>query len=275
MTALLLASHLGPTAMVTALAALLLVGVGAPGSTVLVATGAVLAGQLSVGWSNDWWDAPRDLAVGRSDKPVVTGGVTPARLCTAALVAAVACTGLSLATGWRPGVVHLAAVAAAWAYNLRLKDTVWSWLPFAVAFGLLPMFLVLTLPDAPLAAGWAVAVGALLGVGAHIVNVLPDLEDDAATGVHGLPHRWGRTWSGVAAPAVLVVAALIAVLGPAGEPDGAVWAGAGLAGVLAVGAGVVAVRRPHSRWPFTLSMGVALVCGALLVAAGPRLVAGG
>src|SRR3712207_7375206 len=30
-----------------------------------------------------------------------------------------------------------------------------------------------------------------LGVGAHLLNVLPDLEDDAATGVRGLPHVLG------------------------------------------------------------------------------------
>ena len=34
---------------------------------------AVLAGQLSTGWSNDWFDAGRDTAVGRTDKPIVAG----------------------------------------------------------------------------------------------------------------------------------------------------------------------------------------------------------
>jgi 4-hydroxybenzoate polyprenyltransferase len=274
-TALLLASHPGPTAAVTLFAALLLVGLDAPGSTVAVATLAVLAGQLSVGWSNDWWDADRDRAVGRRDKPVVAGRVTPVRLRTAALVAAVGCVCLSLATGWRPGVVHLAAVACAWAYNGRLKHTLWSWLPFAVSFGLLPMFLVLTLPGSPRAAWWAVAGGGLLGIGAHVVNVLPDLEDDAVTGVRGLPHRWGRTRAGVAAPAVLAAAALVVVLGPRVPPRGPTWVVAGAAVALAAAAGVVAVRRPHSRRPFTLSMAVAALCVVRLAAAGPQLVAGG
>ena len=38
-----------------------------------------------------------------------------------------------------------------------------------------------------MAPGWAVAAGACLGVAAHLANVLPDLADDASTGVRGLP----------------------------------------------------------------------------------------
>ena len=33
----------------------------------------------------------------------------------------------------------------AWLYNLRLSRTVWSWLPYAVAFGCAPLFLSLGL----------------------------------------------------------------------------------------------------------------------------------
>ena len=55
----------------------------------------------------------------------------------AALAAAAACVVLSLALGWRAGLTHVAAVAVAWAYNARLKSTPWSWLPYAVSFGLL------------------------------------------------------------------------------------------------------------------------------------------
>ena len=70
------ATHPGPTAVVTALSATLLVGLRAPGSVVALASSAVLAGQLSVGWSNDWLDAARDRAVGRTDKAVVAGLIT-------------------------------------------------------------------------------------------------------------------------------------------------------------------------------------------------------
>ena len=53
MRALAAASHPAPTAVVTVLAVALVAGLGAPVATVLLVGAAVLAGQLSVGWSND------------------------------------------------------------------------------------------------------------------------------------------------------------------------------------------------------------------------------
>ena len=275
MRGLVAATHPGPAAVVTLLSAALALGAGAPAGTALLATAAVLAGQLSIGWSNDWLDARRDLAVARADKPVVQGRVTAATLRRAALLALGACVVLSLTTGAVPGALHLLAVASAWTYNAVAKRTVLSWVPYAVSFGLLPAFLVLALPGSPVPAPWAVAAGALLGVGAHVANVLPDLDDDAATGVRGLPHRLGRGGSSVAAPVVLGAAVLVVVLGPPGDPTVPGVAGAGVAVLLAVAAGVVGVVRPRSRLPFTLSMVVAALCVALLVAAGRHLVSGG
>ncbi|WP_239069163.1 UbiA family prenyltransferase [Cellulomonas phragmiteti] len=262
------ASHLGPTVVVTGLCTALAVGVGAPPPTVLLVLGVVLAGQLSIGWSNDWLDAARDRAVGRADKPVVSGGVTPATLRTAALVALVMSVLLSLPAGPAAVLAHGTAVAMGWAYNLGLKATVASWVPYAVAFGLFPAFVVLALPGSALPAGWLVAVGALLGVGAHLANVLPDLEDDAATGVRGLPHRLGRRRTGVLAPAVLAVAVVVAVVGPPGEPGAAPLAVGVLAVVLAATGGVAGVVRARSRLPFTLAMAVAALCVLVLVSGG-------
>jgi 4-hydroxybenzoate polyprenyltransferase len=270
--------HPGPTAVVTVISAVLLAGVGATWSRGLLATAAVLTGQLSIGWSNDWLDAYRDAAVRRFDKPVVSGAVTARMLRSASWVAAAGCVVLSLATGLRPGLVHLVAVAVAWAYNARLKDSVWSWLPYAVSFGLLPVFLVLTLPGSPGPALWAVGCAALLGVGAHVANVLPDLEDDAATGVRGLPHRLGRRASGVVAPMLLVGGVAVAVVGTVHEPGGLPALGVlgigAIAGVLAVDAGAVALARPLSRTPFALSTAVAGLCVVLLIGSGRALLAG-
>jgi 4-hydroxybenzoate polyprenyltransferase len=272
---LVVASHFPPTVMVTAFALALSVGIGAGARTTTLVALAVLAGQLSVGWSNDWLDARRDLAVGRADKPVVTGLVTPATLRTAALAALGACVVLSLATGVVPGLVHVVAVASAWSYNVVLKATWWSWAPYALSFGLLAVFVVLAAPGGGRPAPWAVVAAALLGVGAHVANTLPDLEDDAATGVRGLPHRLGRRASSVLAPVLLGAAALLVVLAPPGSPGTAVWALGGAAVVLAVAAGLVGVVRPRSRAPFALSMAVAGVCVVLLVLAAPAVVVPG
>jgi len=263
---LVVAAHAAPAAVVTLLALGLALGAGATAPRALLVTAAVGAGQLSVGWSNDWLDAARDARVGRRDKPTVTGAVSPATLRAAALGALAACAALSLATGLRPGLLHLAAVASAWAYNAGLKATVVSWLPYAVSFGLLPAFVVLA-AGRPVVPAWLVVAGALLGVGAHVANVLPDLEDDRATGVRGLPHRLGRRSSSVLAPVVLAAGSVVALSGPAGAPTPAAVALTAAAVALAVAAGVVGVARPRSRAPFLLSMGVAVLCLAQLVLA--------
>src|SRR3712207_2308934 len=100
---LLLATHAGPTVAVTTVSVLLAVaaGVGA-GRTVLLGV-AVLAGQASIGWSNDWLDAGRDRAVARADKPVVQGAIAAATLRTGALAAAGAAVVTSLALGLEIG----------------------------------------------------------------------------------------------------------------------------------------------------------------------------
>lgn len=263
------ACHLGPTVLVTSVSVGLLIGLDAPLRTAVLAGAAVLAGQLSVGWSNDWLDAERDAAVARTDKPVVAGVLSRGQLRAAAVAAVVVCAALSWSTGAVPGTVHLLAVASAWSYNVWLKGTAWSPAPYVVSFALGPTFLVLTLGAAvPV---WLWVTGGLLGAGAHVANVLPDLEDDAVTGVRGFPHRIGRTASSVLAPGLLVAAAMTVVFGPPGQAGAWRLAGVGVATVLAVGAGVVGVTRPHSRHPFTLSMAVGVVCFALMVGAGSRV----
>ncbi|MCA1223287.1 UbiA family prenyltransferase, partial [Streptomyces sp. 8L] len=147
--ALLGACHPGPTAAVTVLVAGIAVASGQRAGGCLLATAAVLAGQLSIGWSNDAVDAARDTAAGRGDKPVAGGAVTARGVLAAALAAFALCVPLSLLYGPLAGAVHLAGVAGAWAYNLGLKATVLSPLPYAVGFGALPAFVALGLPGGP------------------------------------------------------------------------------------------------------------------------------
>jgi 4-hydroxybenzoate polyprenyltransferase len=271
--ALLLACHPGPTLAVTLLAGLLAVAAGAQATTTGLVVAAFLAGQLSVGWSNDWLDAARDASVGRRDKPVATGAVRRSAVGRAAAVAAVAAVPLSLALGWAAGAAHLVAVGSAWSYNLRLKRTAWSWLPFALSFGLLPAVVTLALPGTPAPPWWTVGAGALLGVGAHLVNVLPDLDDDLATGVNGLVQRLGRTAAAVLAPVVLVAATVLVAVGPPGPVSRTSEAGLAVAALSATVAAAVAAHgkgaSPQARWvPLLATAVVALVDVGLLLGTG-------
>jgi heme o synthase len=268
MTELIRSCHPQPAFAVSAMAALLAVSVGrGPQGTVAVFV-AVLAGQLSVGWSNDYLDAGRDAASGRLDKPVAAGRVRVGTVRLAAYLALLATVPLSLLSGPAAGSLHIAAVLSAWSYNLWLKFTVLSVLPYVVSFGLLPAFVVTGLPGHPAPPVWLVLTGALLGAAAHFVNVLPDLADDLATGVRGLPHRLGRTRSAVVALALLLLASLVLVAGAPGLPPAVRVA----APVVALGAGLAGLwrgRRPGSRAAFTAVISVAAL-DVLLLLSGAR-----
>jgi len=208
---LVLASHPLPTAAVTAFAAVLGVVAGASaGTTVLLAT-AVLSGQLGIGWLNDLHDAGIDVAAARTDKPVVRGEVDVAALRTAVALSVPVCLLLSFALGPLPGVLHVLLVGSAWAYDLALKPTPASPLPYLVSFGLLPAI-------AATAAGTEISTvlvvaAALLGLAGHFANTLTDVEADTLTQVRGLPQLIGTAWSQLAAGACIVSACAVVLLG--------------------------------------------------------------
>lgn len=263
--ALLASCHPGPSVVVTGVAVALAAAEGRSTAGLAAVGAAVLSGQLSVGWHNDWLDAERDRRSARLDKPVARGAIPRRVVGRAAGVAVVAVVPLSLLSGGRAAAAHGAAVALAWAYNARLKATVLSFVPYAVAFPLLVAFVSLGLPGAPWPPWWQVVAAALLGTGAHLANAAPDLDDDQAAGVRGLPHRLGYRRSVLGAATLLVVASAVLAFGPGPTPL-SVGGFAVAAGV--VGAGLVAGRRRPSRLLFRVSMAVALIDVALLVAGG-------
>ncbi len=265
-----LSCHPLPTIAVSAIAAGLaaLAGLGLSEGLLLVA--AVLAGQLSIGWSNDRIDVARDRAVGRRDKPVASGAIRPGVVASAAGLALIATVALSAFLGVWAGSAALATVACGWIYNLGVKGTVFSWLPYAVAFGLLPAATTLGLPGHPWPAPWVIATGALLGVAAHFANVLPDLQSDRATGVRGLPHRLGESITVVSVPILLLIASAVILLRP-----GASWAGRWVilgffAAVAALGA-VLGLRRPGTKVLFLATIVVAIGDIALVALSGAAL----
>ncbi len=256
--------------MATALAA----GTGRNPGGVAAAGLAVLAGQLSVGWHNDWFDAERDRRAGRGDKPLVgdagsrVGDADGSRRIVgiAAGAALVVCVPLSLLSGLGAAAAHLVAVAVAWGYNAGLKSTWWSWVPYAVSFALLVAFVTLGGPDRSWPAWWALAAGALLGVGAHLVNAVPDLAADAATGVHGLPQHLGRQRSVAGGIALLVLASIVVSAG-SGSPAWLV-ASAPAAAVVAV---VVVAAAGGRAALFRSALVVATLDVAFLVLRGHTL----
>jgi protoheme IX farnesyltransferase len=270
--ALLKAAHPEPGGAVTVALTLLAVGVGHRGWAIAGVAAAVGATQLSVGWVNDWLDAGRDAAAGRTDKPVATGAVGRRTVGIAGLISSLAIPLLGLPFGPAATVCITLVGIFALLYDWPLKSTALSVLPYLVAFGLLPAFVVLALPGDRLPPWWLVAAGSLLGGGAHFANVLPDLDDDARTGVRGLPHRIGARASQAAAATLLLAATVVLVAGPPGPPS---WAGvaAVAAAALVLPTGWYAGRAALARGArpvalFRSVIAVALIDVVLLVSSG-------
>jgi 4-hydroxybenzoate polyprenyltransferase len=264
------ATHAGPAVAVTVVATLLAVAAGVAAPRVVLVFLAVLTGQASIGWSNDWLDADRDRAVARGDKPVVQGVVSPSVLRNCALAAAAVSVVLSLLLGPAPGILLLVLVASGWAYNAGLKRTPASLVPYCTGFGSLPAGVVAAAPGTPVAPWWLIGAGAALGGAAHFANVAPDVEDDLATGIRGLPHRLGVVPSAIACSLLLFGASLLLVLGPAGPPTTAGWVGLGLA-VPAVVVAAVAGSARLRRLAFPAIMLLTVLDVVLLLAGGAEL----
>jgi 4-hydroxybenzoate polyprenyltransferase len=269
--ALVRASHPGPSLAITAMITLLAAEAAPHGTGPVLVAPAVLAGQLSIGWSNDAFDAGRDAAVGRTDKPIASGDVSRRAVAVAAVAALAASLLLSLAIGVVPGIVNAVMMAAGWAYNAGLKSTLASGLTYAVGFGLIPAFAASTLPGHPAPRAWITAVAVSLGLGAHFANVLPDLAGDAETGVRGLPQRlaarYGPAAARRAALVLLLLASVLLVAASIGAHVGIALAGLGAAAVLAV-----VGARGSGRLPFFAAIGIAAIDVLVLAAGGIALI---
>lgn len=266
-------THPGPSVVVTTVAVVLGLATGLEPWRIVVLGLAILTGQLSVGISNDAIDAPRDIANARRDKPIARGDVSVRVAWAAASVCLVVGLALSLVLGWRMALAHLVALASAWAYNAGLKKTALSVVPFVVSFGLLPSLVTLSAQPPALAAGWAWIAGAALGVAIHLTNVLPDLEDDARTGVRGLPHRLGGRISAVLAASALAIGAVAVLIGPDAAPSPLAITVFAAVVLIAVTGLVLALARPPGRWVFRLVMLAALLLCVQLAATGQALAA--
>lgn len=270
-------SHPGPTLVVTALALALGVATGLEAWRLVLLTLSVFAGQLSVGISNDVLDLARDRAVGRTDKPLARGDIGVGTAWAAALGLLVGALVLSAPLGWRMLAAHAVTLGSAWAYNAGLKATPWSIVPFLVSFGIFPSLATLSAVPPAFAVGWAWIAGAALGAAVHLTNVLPDLDDDARTGVRGLPHRLGPRVSAVVAALGIVAGALAVLIGVAdGEWDAVTplsWVFFGAVVALAVATAWRAATRPPTRALFRLVMAAALLLAVQLVASGGALAA--
>ncbi len=210
---------------------------------------AMLCLQASIGALNDVVDLERDRGH-KPAKPLPRGlvSVSAARLVAAAGLAIG--LGLSLVGGLPALLVALAGVATGYAYDLRLKTTAWSWLPFAVGLPLLLLFAwVGAGAVVPEVFAILVPVALVGGVAIALANELADDERDRAAGIRTAIGVLGRrrAWQ---ADAVLQAGVIVVVLGSLvmrGAAVPAVGLADGSAALMMVGVALSRGHRPLTR----------------------------
>jgi len=225
--------------------------------------------QAAIGALNDVVDAPRD-AGRKVGKPIPARLVSVPAALTVAGVAAAGGVALSALSGPPTAGLAVVILAIGAAYDLRLKGTPWSWLPFAAGIPLLPVY------------GWLGATGSLpsslivllpagfiAGAALAIANALPDIERDRAAGATSIAAHLGRAvaWRVHLGLHATVVALAAGTLLAAGRVPLLVAAAAAVA-ALAILAGALLARsadrgRRERGWELE-AVGVALLAAGWL-----------
>jgi 4-hydroxybenzoate polyprenyltransferase len=202
------AAHFGPTVIVTTASFLLSLSQYSLIDSLRVAI-AIFAGQLVVGWSNDFIDAPLDIAAERTKKPIVSKEINPEQLKKSIVFALIAALLFSLFSplGITGTLVHFLGILSATFYNLKLKPTILSPLPYIVSFGALPWAIYLPAENQPPL--WLYLDFMIIAVAFHFFNVLKDFQWDINQGILGLPQRLGKNVSLIISISLVVSALLV------------------------------------------------------------------
>lgn len=204
--------------------------------------------QLGIGTVNDVVDAPAD-AGRKAGKPIPSGLVASRR--AVILAGILFAGGASLALSVSPAIGGLAVIVVGigLAYDLRLKGTAWSWLPFAIGIPILPVF------------GWLGATGGLVpafaillpaavaaGAGLAIGNALVDVERDRAAGLSSVAIVLGPTRSAAVAAGLFGAVGLAATASAIATNRPLLLVGAlAIVGLVPVGASLAATSVASAR----------------------------
>jgi len=263
---LLFLTHPGPSILVTAtfVAIATLAGRAAPSATLAVRLVFVMLPiQFAIGIANDVFDR-RDDAVGKPYKPLVRG-VVPWQA-AAAVAAMLSVVGLAVAATINFPTLALSAggLAAGLAYDVGLRRTLLSGVPWAAGFTLLPLAAFAAAGKLSARLAILIPLAVLLAVALHLANAAPDIAADRAGRRTSLAVLVGPVWSRrIAIAGVALVTAIAASLAaPLGQDVR--WV-AGAAGLVAIVVAAVSLLRMERPFP-ALAIGSAVLAITWLAA---------
>ena len=169
--------------------------------------------QFSISALNEWADADLDQRAGRR-RPIPLGLVSPGTGLVVAVVCAVGAFLLCVLVDLGTTALLLVGVGTAcgWAYDLWLKRGPLSFVPFAVAFPLMP-FWIGVLAGRPLGSLLILfAGGSPLAAAIHLADAIPDRDRDRDAGLRTLAVALGKPGAEMAAAGLLLVGTLVSLV---------------------------------------------------------------
>jgi len=136
---------------------------------------------------NDVFDFPHDRQV-HLWRPVASDLVGAEEALRFAALFGVVALVVAGSLGWRSFLLFAVGFLAALMYSAFLKRTVFSWIPFALAFALLPIWVYDALDRFDDVLWWSIPVGATGGLAFYLAYKLPDYERDDVDSWRDLPH---------------------------------------------------------------------------------------
>ncbi|TMF10328.1 MAG: hypothetical protein E6I37_12390 [Chloroflexi bacterium] len=219
--------------------------------------------QFSISALNEWADADLDRQAQRQ-RPIPAGLVSRGAALGLAVICAVGAFLFCVLAELGPFALLLVGIGTAcgWAYDLWLKPTPLSVVPFAIAFPLMP-FWIGVLAGRPLSSLLVLFLGGSpLAAAIHLADAIPDRDADRAAGLRTLAVALGSPRAEMAAAGLLLLGSLVStVLVIRRSPSSM----AALSLVAVVASAVVAgLRARASRWSSRFSKWIVIAAAALV-----------
>jgi len=169
--------------------------------------------QFSISALNEWADADLDRRAGRR-RPIPLGLVSRGAALSVAVVCAVGAFLLCVLSDLGPFAVLLVGLGTAcgWAYDLWLKPTPLSFVPFAIAFPLMPFWIGVLAGRPPTSLLILFLGGSPLATAIHLADAIPDRERDRAAGLQTLAATLGQPRAEVAAVGLLLIGTMVSIV---------------------------------------------------------------
>lgn len=168
--------HPFPSLLVTAVTVALvpLADAGAPVGRYVALGAGMLAYQFAIGVTNDLVDVEDDAAA-KPWKPIPSGAISRRAALVLSLLFIAAGVVATLLLPGAAFYLGLACLLCGLAYNAVFKRTALSWLPYAIAMPLLPVWVFVASGAWEALLWWVFPLGVLLGFALHMANQAADV----------------------------------------------------------------------------------------------------